>query len=218
MLGLGVLFLSIYASGSSGTNGTAGVSVLFGSILGLSPEAARVAAIIGALVCIAMVAIARPLLFASIDEAVAEAAGVRVRALGVLFLGLVGVTAAETTQAIGALLLLGLLAAPAAAAVLFTKDAGCRPAALGRARGRRRVDRTRALVRDPGNAAELRHRRRRDARVRDRRGVSRSRRGPCRPPEARGSGDRNRPRRRLTRATRACGDPPAIDRFRGCWS
>jgi len=70
---------------------------------------------------VAMVAIARPLLFASIDEAVAEAAGVRVRVLGVMFLGLVGVTAAETTQAIGALLLLGLLAAPAAAAVLFTK-------------------------------------------------------------------------------------------------
>ncbi|MFL5737683.1 MAG: metal ABC transporter permease [Actinomycetota bacterium] len=121
MLGLGVLFLSIYTSGSSGTNGTAGVSVLFGSILGLSPEAARAAAIIGALVCVAMVAIARPLLFASIDEAVAEAAGVRVGVLGVVFLGLVGVTAAETTQAIGALLLLGLLAAPAAAAVLLTK-------------------------------------------------------------------------------------------------
>jgi zinc/manganese transport system permease protein len=125
MLGLGVLFLSIYTSESSGTNGTAGVSVLFGSILGLSPEAARAAAIIGALVCVAMVAIARPLLFASIDEAVAEAAGVRVGVLGVVFLGLVGVTAAETTQAIGALLLLGLLAAPAAAAVLLTK----RPAA-----------------------------------------------------------------------------------------
>ncbi len=121
MLGLGVLFLSIYTSSSSGANGTAGVSVLFGSILGLSPEAARAAAIIGGLVCVAMVAIARPLLFASIDEAVAEAAGVRVRVLGVLFLGLVGVTAAETTQAIGALLLLGLLAAPSAAAVLFTK-------------------------------------------------------------------------------------------------
>ena len=121
MLGLGVLFLSIYTSSSSGANGTAGVSVLFGSILGLSPGAAQAAAIIGTLVCVAIVAIARPLLFASIDEAVAEAAGVRVRVLGVLFLGLVGVTAAETTQAIGALLLLGLLAAPAAAAVLFTK-------------------------------------------------------------------------------------------------
>jgi zinc/manganese transport system permease protein len=39
-----------------------------------------------------------------------------VRALGVAFLALVGATAAQATQAIGALLLLGLLAAPAGAA------------------------------------------------------------------------------------------------------
>src|SRR5205085_11690755 len=57
MLGLGVLFLSIYTSSSSGANGTAGVSVLFGSILGLSPGAAQAAAIIGTLVCVAIVAI-----------------------------------------------------------------------------------------------------------------------------------------------------------------
>jgi zinc/manganese transport system permease protein len=124
MLGLGVLFLSIYTTGSSGTNGTAGVSVLFGSILGLSPGAARAAALIGLLVCSGVIAMARPLLFASIDETVAEAAGVPVRFLGVMFLGIVGITAAETTQAVGALLLLGLLTAPAAAAHLLTKRPG----------------------------------------------------------------------------------------------
>jgi zinc/manganese transport system permease protein len=43
-----------------------------------------------------------------------------VRALGMLFLGLVGATAAEATQAVGALLLVGLLAAPAAAAQRLT--------------------------------------------------------------------------------------------------
>ena len=116
MLGLGVLFLSIYTSSSSGANGTAGVSVLFGSILGLSAGAARAAALIGAMILGGVLLIARPLLFASLDEAVAAARGVPVRALGVGFLALVGVTAAETTQAVGALLLLGLLAAPAAAA------------------------------------------------------------------------------------------------------
>src|SRR5439155_1091930 len=41
MLGLGVLFLSIYTSSSSGANGTAGVSVLFGSILVLSAAELR---------------------------------------------------------------------------------------------------------------------------------------------------------------------------------
>jgi zinc/manganese transport system permease protein len=116
MLGLGVLFLSIYTSSSSGANGTAGVSVLFGSILGLSTGAARAAALIGAMILGGVLLIARPLLFASLDEAVAAARGVPVRALGVGFLALVGVAAAETTQAVGALLLLGLLAAPAAAA------------------------------------------------------------------------------------------------------
>ena len=116
MLGLGVLFLSIYTSSSSGANGTAGVSVLFGSILGLSAGAARAAALIGATILGGVLLIARPLLFASMDEAVAAARGVPVRALGVGFLALVGMTAAETTQAVGALLLLGLLAAPAAAA------------------------------------------------------------------------------------------------------
>jgi zinc/manganese transport system permease protein len=121
MLGLGVLFLSVYTAGRSGPNGTAGVSVLFGSILGLSSGAAIAAAGVGLAVCAAVIAMARPLLFASVDEAVAAAAGVPVRALGIGFLALVGVTAAETTQAVGALLLLGLLAAPAAAAHRLTE-------------------------------------------------------------------------------------------------
>src|SRR5262249_4946618 len=45
---------------------------------------------------------------------------VPVRALGIGFLALVGATAAEATQAVGALLLLGLLAAPAGAAQRLT--------------------------------------------------------------------------------------------------
>jgi zinc/manganese transport system permease protein len=116
MLGLGVLFLSIYTSTSSAANGTAGVGVLFGSILGLSTGAARFAAVLGVVIVAGVLLIGRPLLFASLDEAVAAASGIPVRALGVGFLALVGLTAAETTQAVGALLLLGLLAAPAAAA------------------------------------------------------------------------------------------------------
>jgi ABC-type Mn2+/Zn2+ transport systems, permease components len=71
---------------------------------------------------VAILTIARPLLFASIDSAVAAAAGVPVRALGALFLALVGATAAEASQIVGALLLFGLLAAPAAAARRLTPD------------------------------------------------------------------------------------------------
>ena len=120
ILGLGVLFLTLYTTSRSTGNGAAGVSVLFGSILGLSAAHARVAAVIAAVVVVGVLAIARPLLFASVDEAVAAARGVPVRALGVAFLGLVGACAAEATQAVGALLLLGLLAAPAGAALRLT--------------------------------------------------------------------------------------------------
>ncbi len=121
VLGIGVLALSVYtASGKSSTNGGVGVSVLFGSIFGLSGGAAWTAAAVAGALLVVLLLIARPLLFASIDEAVAAAAGVPVRLLGVGFLALVGATAAEATQAVGALLLLGLLAAPAGTAMRLT--------------------------------------------------------------------------------------------------
>jgi zinc/manganese transport system permease protein len=120
ILGLGVFFLTIYTTSRSTSNGTAGTSVLFGSIFGLSGGQAATAAAIGAGIVLATLMISRPLLFASIDEAVAAARGVPVRALGIVFLAVIGATAAEATQAVGALLLLGLLAAPAATALLLT--------------------------------------------------------------------------------------------------
>ena len=120
VLGLGVLFASLFTSSGSAEHGSATVNVLFGSILGLSSGQALVAAIVGFVACIAVLAIGRPLLFASIDEAVAAARGVPVRVLGIGFLVLVGITAAEATQAVGALLLVGLIAAPAGAAQRLT--------------------------------------------------------------------------------------------------
>lgn len=121
VLGLGVLALSVYAaSASASSNGRAGVSVLFGSIFGLSRSSAAVAGVAAVVLVVVMAVLARPLLFASLDEAVAAARGVPVRALGVGFLVVVGLTAAEATQAVGALLLLGLLAAPAGAARRLT--------------------------------------------------------------------------------------------------
>jgi len=120
VLGLGVLFVSIYTTSTAASDSTAGVHVLFGSIFGLTAGQAVVAASVGVAVSLAVVAIARPLLFASLDASVAQARGVPVRLLGVGFLGLVGVCAGEATQAVGALLLLGLIAAPAGAALRLT--------------------------------------------------------------------------------------------------
>jgi zinc/manganese transport system permease protein len=122
VLGLGVFFLALFASGSGGGNGLLGARALFGSIFGLSTADARLAAILGALIVIAVAVIARPLLFASLDPIVARARGVPVTMLGLAFLVLVGATTAEATQAVGALLLLGLLAAPAGAAHRLTPN------------------------------------------------------------------------------------------------
>ena len=116
ILGLGVFFLALFGSGSGGGNGLLGARALFGSIFGLSGSDAVVAVVVAAGIVAAILVIARPLLFASVDRQVAVARGVPVTALGLAFLVLVGATAAEATQAVGALLLLGLLAAPAGAA------------------------------------------------------------------------------------------------------
>jgi zinc/manganese transport system permease protein len=120
VLGLGALFLTIYTTSRSTGNGTAGVNVLFGSIFGLSRSQAWTAAAVAVGIVVVMCIVARPLLFSSIDVDVAAARGVPVRLIGFIFLGVVGACAAEATQAVGALLLLGLLAAPAGAAHRLT--------------------------------------------------------------------------------------------------
>ena len=122
VLGLGVLFLDIFNTGASGANGTIAARTLFGSIFGLTGGQARLAALIGVAIAVALLAIARPLLLASIDGPLALARGVPVRALGLVFLALLGLDAAEATQAVGALLLLGLLAAPAGTALRLTAN------------------------------------------------------------------------------------------------
>jgi len=125
ILGLGVFFLTMYTTNRSGAgsgsgSGSATINVLFGSILGLSSGQAQTALWIGVGVVVAMLVIARPLLFATLDEAVAAARGVPVRVLVFGFLALVGAATAEATQAVGALLLLGLVAAPAGTALVLT--------------------------------------------------------------------------------------------------
>ncbi len=122
ILGLGVFFLAVFSSGAGGGNGLLGARTLFGSIFGLSGADTALALVVGAGIVIVLLAIARPLLFSSVDPAVAAARGVPVRLLGLLLLALLGATTAEATQAIGALLFLGLLAAPAGAAQRLTSN------------------------------------------------------------------------------------------------
>jgi zinc/manganese transport system permease protein len=123
VLGLGALFLALFTTDRSGTgNGAAAVRVLFGSILGLTRSDVLLALAVSIAAIAAVIALARPLLLASLDPQLARALGLPVRALEIAFLGVVGAVAAEATQAVGALLLLGLVAAPAAAAFRVARN------------------------------------------------------------------------------------------------
>ncbi len=124
ILALGVFFLERFSLGSGGSAGIEAAHTLFGSIFGLGAGEARLAAAIALAVLLAAIAIARPLLFASVSPQIAGARGVPTRLLGVAFLALLGVVAAEASQAVGALLLLGLLTGPAAAAQRLAPGAG----------------------------------------------------------------------------------------------
>jgi zinc/manganese transport system permease protein len=117
ILGLGALFLGLYlAHPAANTNIAVGVGILFGSIFGVDAPTALVISAVGAATSIALLAIARPLLFASLDPEVAQARGLPVRLLDALFLTLLAITVAEAVPAVGALLVFALLVTPAASA------------------------------------------------------------------------------------------------------
>ena len=120
VLGLGVFFLTLFGMSAGGGAGIQAAHTLFGAIYGLGGGEARVAAAVALAATVGMLTIARPLLFVTLAADVAAARGVPARALSVGFLALLGVVAAGATQAVGALLLLGLLTGPAAAAHRLT--------------------------------------------------------------------------------------------------
>ena len=120
VLGIGVLFLTLYTTSRSAASGAVGVSVLFGSILSLEPGQAALTSAAAAATVAVMLLIARPLLFVSVDPDVAAARGVPARALTAMFLVVVAVTVAESVQAVGALLVFALLVTPAAIAQRMT--------------------------------------------------------------------------------------------------
>ena len=71
---------------------------------------------LSAVILAGLVAMWRPLTFASADPAVAQARGLPVRGLSVAFMVLLGIAVALSVQIVGALLVLALLITPAAAA------------------------------------------------------------------------------------------------------
>lgn len=120
ILGIGVLLLSILATSPSGGSGVTTANTLFGSIYSLSAGGSALAAIVALAATGLVLAASRPLLLSTLDPELAAIRGVPVRLLGLGFLGALAVVTAESTQAVGALLLLGLIAAPAGAASSLT--------------------------------------------------------------------------------------------------
>ncbi len=115
VLGLGVLFLSIYTK-----NATGAVGVLFGSILSVTINDVQVIFGSGIFIISLMVVLFRPLLFASIEPEVAEARGVPVQRLSILFLILLALSVSVAVKVVGVLLVFSLLVVPAAAAEHLT--------------------------------------------------------------------------------------------------
>jgi zinc/manganese transport system permease protein len=120
ILGIGILLITILATSSNAGQGITVANTLFGSITSLSTGAAWLAAAIGLAVAVGVAAGFRPLLYATLDPERAALGGVPVRLLGVGFLAVIAVVTAESAQAVGTLLLLGLIAAPAGAAHQLT--------------------------------------------------------------------------------------------------
>lgn len=114
-LGLGILFLSLYQGRAANKFG-----LLTGQIVSVDSTQLSILASTALVVILGLVAIWRPLTFASADPDIAVARGVPVRALSLAFMFLLGISVALSIQIVGALLVLALLITPAAAALQVT--------------------------------------------------------------------------------------------------
>ncbi len=116
MLGLGVLFISLYSGYA-----TEAYSILFGEILGISSNDVLLTLFAGLIILTAVGVVYRPLLFSSLDEDVAEAKGLPTFRLGIVFMLLVAVATSIAVQVVGVLLIFSLMVTPAAIAQQLAK-------------------------------------------------------------------------------------------------
>ena len=116
MLGLGVLFLSQYKAYEEQA-----YSILFGEVLGVSTSQVILTLFAGVIILVVAAVVYRPLLFASLDEDVAEAKGMPVIWLGVIFMLLLAVATSFAVQVVGVLLIFALMVTPAATAQMLAK-------------------------------------------------------------------------------------------------
>ncbi len=118
-MGLGLMFLALYGGYAERV-----YSILFGTVLGIS----RNDVILIGLMCLASVCLVlfmfRPLLFVTFDPFVAEAKGVPVGLITLLFMVVVALTVSLAVQVVGALLVFAMLVGPGATATRLTHRPG----------------------------------------------------------------------------------------------
>jgi len=100
-LGLGVLFITLYSRYASEA-----FAILFGAITAVSRADLMHLSAVAAITIVGLGIMYRPLTFATVDPIVAEARGVPVRLISILFLLMLAAAGAEAVQVVGVLLIL----------------------------------------------------------------------------------------------------------------
>jgi zinc/manganese transport system permease protein len=118
-LGLGLMFLSLYGGYAERV-----YSILFGTVLGITRNDVMLTGLMSTASVGLMLFMFRPLLFLTLDPFAAEAKGVPVRLLTLLFLVVVAVTVSLAVQVVGALLVFTMLVGPGATATRLTQRPG----------------------------------------------------------------------------------------------
>jgi zinc/manganese transport system permease protein len=116
MLGLGLLFLSFYQGFA-----TEAYSILFGEIVGISDAQVLFTLEMSLIVLVVLGLVYRQLMFASLDEEVAEAKGMHTLFLGLIFMLALAVAISVAVTIIGVLLIFALTVTPAAIGTRLAK-------------------------------------------------------------------------------------------------
>jgi zinc/manganese transport system permease protein len=110
-LGFGLLFLHYYTAFASQA-----AALLFGNVLAVDHATIATLAVLGVITLVALGAIMRPLIFASLQPELAEAKGVPLRFVSTVFLAIVALAVSACAQIVGVLLVFTLMVGPPAAA------------------------------------------------------------------------------------------------------
>ncbi|MGA2432090.1 MAG: metal ABC transporter permease [Acidimicrobiales bacterium] len=113
--GLSALFLYLITLQTTTTGSTQ--SILFGSVFTVEPSTLPDVLVLTALVLVGLAVIRRPLLMSSISPELAAARGVRLRAVGIVFMVMLAVAVGLSAIVIGSILSTALLIGPPASAL-----------------------------------------------------------------------------------------------------